>query len=429
MFSASWEPWADFWYNPASHGYGTKSGQNVSAMRAMQCTAVFACVRMLAEDMGKLPLNVYEVSKTDPRVKNKVVDHDLYQILHSEPNPNQTAFEWTEMGMGHTALRGRAYSFIEIDFAGKIIALWPLHPDRVITKLRDDGSIYYEFRDKNSKLEVFPAEKILHFKGLSDDGLEGMGPLQLARETFGATLAADEYSHLFFKNDARPPGILSTDQKLGGGNAEKAKTEREQIKNDWAAATTGENKHKLPVTDQGLKWTTIGIAPEDAQLLETRNFNVSDIARIFRVPQHKIGQLEKATFSNIEQQALEYVQDAILPWAVRREQAINRRLFNPEDKGRYYVKYNLAALLRGDLLSRYTAFGMGRNAGFLSANDCREMEDMNPIPNGDFYLQPVNYIEAGKEPPAPAPVTVKPTNNSAFPELVGHRNGNSHARS
>lgn len=400
-FSASWQDLDNpaLWFDSLA-GPQTASGIRVSPALAMQVSAVYACVKVLSESIASLPLCVYERSTSDPRKVSKVSDHPAYALLHDEPNPRQTSYEFNETSMSHAALRGNGYALISWDIGGQLQSLDNLHPDRVKVRANADGAPVYELKTDSGETLTYPATRILHFKALSDDGLIGMGPLQLARETIGQAFAADDYARRFFSNDVRPSGILTTDNKIGN-TPEQGRALKEEMRQALVAAQTGSNRNKPMIMDQGLKFQPVSLTPEDAQLLETRNFHVEDIARIFRVPQHMIGKLDRSTNNNIEHQGIEFWTNTIMPWTVRREKEFNRKLFTEQERERYFVKYNMAALLRGDIKSRFDAYAVARNWGWLSVNDIRELEDLNPIDKGDIYLQPLNMVEAGT-PPAPA---------------------------
>ncbi len=389
-FGVSYGPADDFWYSTPGQT-ATFAGVPVTAETAMRTSAVYACVRVLAETIASLPLHVYERSDTGARQKRRATAHPLTPILHHRPNPNQTSFELREMLMGHCSLRGNAYTYIDIDRAGRIAALWPMHPAAVTPRYDANDQVVYDYRPLGKSMVTYQASRVMHWRGLSDDGLTGLGPLQLARDQISASRAADEYSGRFFANDGTPQGILRTDGKLGR-TVEEYKKYRDAVKADWKESNTGKNRHTVPVLDQNLQWQSVGVDPESAQMLETRNFNVSDIARIFRVPPHKIGQLDKATFSNIEHQAIEFVMDTIRPWCVRLEQAMARALLTEDEQDRYFIEFNLEGLLRGDIKSRYEAYKIAWMLGWFNADEIRDLENANPMPGGlgQHYWAPVN---------------------------------------
>lgn len=371
---------------------GTKSatGVNVTPDRALQASAVYACVRVLAETIASLPLHVY---KRLDRGKEKAVDHYLYSILHDAPNPEMTSFEFRETMMGHLCLRGNAYAEKVYDRAGRIKELWPLNPDRVtVTRDKTTKQLVYTVTipDEARKAEL-GSDRILHIRGLSGDGIIGYSPVRLARESIGLSLATEEYGARFFGNGSRPGGVLEHPGKLG--------TEaRKNLKTSWEEMHKGlEQSHRIAILEEGLKWHQIGIAPEEAQFLETRKFQLNDIARIFRVPPHLIGDLERSTFSNIEHSSIDFVVHTIRPWLVRWEQALKLRLIREREGDQiYFAEFLVDGLLRGDVQSRYNAYAVGRQNGWLSADDIRELENMNPLPGeqGKTYLLPLNMVPA-----------------------------------
>lgn len=371
---------------------GTKSatGLNVTPDRALQASAVYACVRVLAETIASLPLHVY---KRLARGKEKATDHYLYPILHDAPNPEMTSFEFRETMMGHLCLRGNAYAEKVYDRAGRIKELWPLNPDRV-TVARDKATkqlIYtVTIPDEARKVEL-GSDRILHIRGLSGDGIIGYSPIKLARESIGLSLATEEYGARFFGNGSRPGGVLEHPGKLGA-------EARKNLKKSWEDMHQGlEQSHRIAILEEGLKWHQIGIVPEEAQFLETRKFQLNDIARIFRVPPHLIGDLERSTFSNIEHSSIDFVVHTIRPWLVRWEQALKLRLLREREGDQiYFAEFLVDGLLRGDVQSRYNAYAVGRQNGWLSADDIRELENMNPLPGeqGKTYLLPLNMVPA-----------------------------------
>ncbi len=369
---------------------GTKSatGVNVTPDRALQASAVYACVRVLAETIASLPLHVY---KRLARGKEKATDHYLYPILHDAPNPEMTSFEFRETMMGHLCLRGNAYAEKVIDRAGRVKELWPLNPDRVTVE-RDKATKQLVYTvtipDEARKVEL-GSDRILHIRGLSGDGIIGYSPIKLARESIGLSLATEEYGARFFGNGSRPGGVLEHPGKLGA-------EARKNLKKSWEDMHQGlEQSHRIAILEEGLKWHQIGIAPEEAQYLETRQHQTTDIARIFRVPPHMIGDLTRSTNNNIEHQGIEFAVYTMTPWCVRFEQGFRQRLFDVDDTN-YFAEFLINGLLRGDINSRYNAYAIGRQWGWLSADDIRELENQNPLPDGQgkTYLLPLNMVPA-----------------------------------
>jgi HK97 family phage portal protein len=411
-FSVNWSPADDFWYSIP--GTKTVAGADVSAWSAMQVSAVYACVRVRAETIASVPWHLYRRQAGGGRNKTVAVDHPLYSVIHDAPNPEQTAFEWREMMVGHLSLRGNAFSYIERDIYGWPVALWPIHPESIRPRRLDSGEVIYDATMQGGQSRTLRAWDVLHLRGLSDDGLNGLGPLQLAVQTIGASIAADEYAARFWANDGTPPGVLTTSNQIGK-SAEESRQMKEAIRQKWKESMTGTNRHMIPVLDMDLKWQSVGVDPETAQALETRNFQVSDIARVFRVPPHKIGQLDKATFSNIEHQSIEFVTDTIRPEVVRIEQAMNRALLLDGDRLDFFIEANLEGLLRGDIKSRYEAYKIGLSYGWLSPDEIRSFETMNPQPDGmgahywmPTNMAPVRMILDGEVPTGGTPIDGRP---------------------
>lgn len=371
-------------------GWTTATGVNVTPDKSLEVTAVFACVRILAETVASLPLPIYR--RLPNGGKARAPEHYLYPLLHDQPNPEMTSFTLRETMMGHVATWGNAYAEIEFNQAGGINALWPLRPDRMQVK-RENGRLQYLYRlpDKvGGQTATLDMEQVLHLRGLGGNGIIGYSPVQLARQAVGLAMAAEEFGARFFGNDARPGVVL----KHPGHLSDEA---HGRLAKSWETRHGGlEKSHRVAILEEGLDIKEIGLPPGDAQFLETRRFQISEIARIFRVPPHMIGDLERATFSNIEQQSLEFVIYTIWPWLVRWEQEIKRSLFTPAESLMYFAEFLVEGLLRGDIQSRYQAYATGRQWGWMSANDVRRLENMNPIEGGDTYLVPLNMIPAGQ---------------------------------
>ena len=366
-----------------SLGMMANSGVSVTDDRALMYSAVFACVRILSESVASLPFIVYERTGGG---KRRAHEHPLYRLLHDEPNSEMSAVEFRECMPGNASLRGNA--FAKIDWKnGWPVALWPLNPARMHVR-REGLSLTYRYHPERGGTMEFEREEILHIKGPSPDGLMGWSPLRIAREAIGLGVAAEEYGARLFSNDARPGGVLQCPEEL----SDKA---YQRLDETWNSRHGGlENAHKTALLEFGTEWKQIGIAPEDAQFLETRRFQVVEIARIFRIPPHMLADLERATFANIEHLGLEFVMHSLRPWLVRWEQGVNRVLFTASEKKTFYAEHLVDGLLRGDIKSRYEAYAVGRQNGWLSANDIRELENMNPVDGGDVYLVPLNMIPA-----------------------------------
>ncbi len=365
----------------------TTSGKPVNETTAMQTTAVYACVRILSEAVASLPVHVYRYREDGG--KEKVIDHPLYQVLHDEPNPEMTSFVFRETLMSHLLIWGNAYAQIIRDGAGRVLSLYPLLPNKVDVQRDVKGEIYYVYSrssEENPNFKeygniILKKEDVLHIPGLGFDGLIGYSPIAMAKNAVGMTLACEEYGASFFANGANPGGVLEHPGVL---------KDPAKVRESWNAVYRGSNNaHKIAVLEEGMKYQQIGIPPEEAQFLETRKFQINEIARLYRIPPHMIGDLEKASFSNIEQQSLEFVKYTLDPWVIRWEQSLQKALLLPGEKGKYFIKLNVDGLLRGDYQSRMQGYSIGRQNGWYSTNDIREMEDLNPLSDeegGNLYL-------------------------------------------
>ena len=371
---------------------GTTAGKTVTERSAMQMTAVYSCVRILSEAVAGLPLHMYKY--TSDGGKEKAVEHPLYRLLHDEPNPEMSSFVFRETLMTHLLLWGNAYAQIIRNGKGEVIGLYPLMPNKMTVDRDTSGKLYYSYQrsneeaiqSKGSKVILKPSD-VLHIPGLGFDGLVGYSPIAMAKNAIGMAIACEEYGAKFFSNGAAPGGVLEHPGTI---------KDPQRIRDSWQSTFGGSgNANKIAVLEEGMKFTPIGIAPEQAQFLETRKFQIDEIARIFRVPPHMVGDLDKSSFSNIEQQSLEFVKYTLDPWVVRWEQSIARSLLTPEEKKTYFAKFNLDGLLRGDYQSRMQGYAIGRQNGWMSANDIRELENLDRIPaeeGGDLYLVNGNML-------------------------------------
>ena len=367
---------------------GSSSGKAVTERSAMQMTAVYSCVRILAEAIAGLPLHLYK--HTENGGKEKAIDHPLYLLLHDEPNPEMSSFVFRETLMTHLLLWGNAYAQIIRNGKGEVVALYPLMPNKMSVDRDEKGHLYYSYvrsQDEAPTMKgstvILRPEDVLHVPGLGFDGLVGYSPIAMAKNAIGLAIATEEYGAKWFANGAAPSGVLEHPGTI---------KDPSRVREAWQSQFGGSsNSGKIAVLEEGMKYTPITISPEQAQFLETRKFQINEIARIFRVPPHMVGDLEKSSFSNIEQQSLEFVKYTLDPWVVRWEQSIMRRLLSPEEKRTYYVKFNLEGLLRGDYQSRMNGYAIGRQNGWMSANDIRELENLDRIPAEEgCYLYLIN---------------------------------------
>ena len=365
---------------------GSTSGKAVTERSAMQMTAVYSCVRILAEAIAGLPLHLYTYKEDGG--KEKAIGHPLYLLLHDEPNPEMSSFVFRETLMTHLLLWGNAYAQIIRNGKGEVVALYPLMPNRMTVDRDSSGQLFYSYQMNNSDAPTMKAgtvilkpSDVLHIPGLGFDGLVGYSPIAMAKNAIGLAIATEEYGAKFFANGATPGGLLEYPGTV---------KDPDRVRESWNKGFSGsQNAGKVAILEEGMKYTPISIAPEQAQFLETRKFQINEIARIFRVPPHMVGDLEKSSFSNIEQQSLEFVKYTLQPWLVRWEQSLHRSLFTEEEKKTYFFKFNVEGLLRGDYQSRMQGYATARQNGWLSANDIRELEDLDKIPadlGGDMYL-------------------------------------------
>ena len=352
----------------------------------MQMTAVYSCVRILAEAVAGLPLHLYKY--TDDGGKEKAINHPLYRLLHDEPNPEMSSFVFRETLMTHLLLWGNAYAQVIRNGKNEVIALYPLMPNKMTVDRDSNGQLYYSYyrgsdeaiRDTQNTVILKPSD-VLHIPGLGFDGLVGYSPIAMAKNAIGMAIACEEFGAKFFANGAAPSGVLEHPGTI---------KDPSRVRDAWQSQFGGSsNSGKVAVLEEGMKYTPISISPEQAQFLETRKFQINEIARIFRVPPHMVGDLEKSSFSNIEQQSLEFVKYTLDPWVIRWEQSIQRALLSHDEKAVYFAKFNLEGLLRGDYQSRMNGYAIGRQNGWMSANDIRELENLDRIPaeeGGDLYL-------------------------------------------
>lgn len=360
------------------------SGVVVTPHSSLQTAAVYACIRILAETVASLPLPIYQ--RLPDGGKRRAVDHPLYTILHDQPNGEMSSFEFREVLMAHLLLWGNAYAEIERTQGGRVAGLWPLRPDRMQV-VRVDGDLGYAYRQNEKEAPVgLAAANVLHLRGLGGDGIVGYSPIELMRRPIGLAMATEKFGSKFYSNSARP-GLILTHPGVLGDEAYN------NLLSSWETRHQGlDNAHRIAILEEGMSVEQVGIPPQDAQYLETRKFQVTEIARMYRVPPHMLADLERATFSNIEHQSLEFVMHSVRPWLVRWEQGMQRQLLMGDQ--RYFAEFLVDGLLRGDIASRYQAYATGRQNGWLSANDVRRLENMNPIDGGDTYLVPLNMVPA-----------------------------------
>lgn len=375
---------------------GSSAGKNVNERSAMQMTAVYSCVRILAEAVAGLPLHLYRYKEDGG--KERAIDVNLYHLLHDEPNKEMSSFIFRETLMTHLLLWGNAYAQIIRNGKGEVVALYPLMPNKMQVDRDENGELYYIYTRSSEEAKTMEGatvyltpRDVLHIPGLGFDGLVGYSPIAMAKNAIGLAIATEEYGAKFFANGAAPSGVLEHPGTI---------KDPSRLRENWNSTFGGSaNSGKVAVLEEGMKYTPISISPEQAQFLETRKFQIDEIARIFRVPPHMVGDLEKSSFSNIEQQSLEFVKYTLDPWVIRWEQSLSRSLLNEDEKRKYFFKFNLEGLLRGDYESRMRGYATARQNGWMSANDIRELENLDKIPaedGGDLYLINGNMLPLNK---------------------------------
>lgn len=391
-----------------SFGFGSSvSGKSVTASTAIQMSTVYACVRVIAETIASLPIHVYEHTDAGNR---KATEHPLYRLLHDEPNLEMTSFVLRETMMAHLLLWGNSYCQIIRTGRDQVVSLHPLQPDQMTVDRDTKGNLTYTYTDSNGKQFLMKPEDVLHIPGLGFDGIIGYSPIAIEKNAVGLGIAAEEFGAKFFSNGARPSGVLTHPNTVKDPSALRA---------SWNSAYGGSsNASRVAVLEEGMTFTPLSMPNNEAQFIETRRFQVEEICRIYRVPPHMVADLSRATFSNIEHSSIDFAIHTIRPWLVRMEQAMNRALIPETEKGRFYVQINLDGLMRGDYKSRMEGYAIARQNGWLSANDIRDLENLNPISDeegGNAYLINGNMIPislAGSSlvnaPAAPDPAPAAP---------------------
>lgn len=361
------------------------SGKSVDTTTALQISAVFACIKILAESVACLPLHVYQ---TDGKGnKTLATEHPLYYLLHDSPNDEMTAYSFKENIMLHLLTNGNSYSQI-LYKGGKVAGLYPLQSDRMTVKRQDNGELIYSYRPTTGENEhmkspaeiVFRRKDMLHIPAMGIDGLNGYSPIAMARNAIGVAIACEEFGAKFFQNGARPSGILKVPHVL---------KDPQKLSESWQTAYGGDNSGKTAVLEEGVEYQQLSVNQNDAQFLETRKFQIAEIARIFRVPLHMLNELDRATFSNITQQSLEFITYTLTPYLVRLEQSFNKTLFSETERGQYFVKFSVEGFLRGDYETRMRGYSQALQSGILSVNEVRGLEDLNALTTkegGDYHL-------------------------------------------
>lgn len=364
----------------AGLSYDTYAGRCISPQLSMQLTSVFGCVRVLAESVGMLPCGLFEQLE---RGSQRAVKTPLNRLLSVKPNGYMTSQEFWELLVASLCLRGNFYAY-KVMALGEVVELLPLDPGSVVPRLGAHWEPEYQVTFPDGTCDTLTQHEIWHVRIFTLDGLKGISPIAYARQAIGLGMATEEHGARLFGNGAVTSGVLQTEQTLSDEAFNR-------LKNDFEARHQGlENAHKPMILEMGLKWSQISLSAEDAQFLETRKFQLEEICRIFRVPMHLVQNTDRATFNNIENLGIGFINYSLVPYLTRIEQRINVGLVKPAEQGRFYAKFNAGALLRGDMKSRFEAYATGINWGIYSPNECRELEELNPRAGGDIYLTPMN---------------------------------------
>jgi HK97 family phage portal protein len=372
-------------------GYTSMAGVGVSEMGSLRNMAVFACVGIISQSLASIPLVVYERAE---RGRRRAIEHPLYSVMHDQGNGEMTAFELRETRLAHCALWGNAYAEIEYDDQLNVVGLWPLAPDRVgIERDRHTGQLMYTYMLNSGQGYVLPAWRVQHLRYMMIDGVTGISPIRQAMNAIGLAQATEEFGSNYFRNGSRPSIILKVPQKL-------SKEAYERLRSSFAEKWSGlSNSHRVNILEEGITPETIGIPPEEAQFLATRQFQTAEIARLYRVPLDMLADAGSATYASVEQHAINLRVYTLLNWARRDEQALMRDLLTPEERQRFYIEYLLDGLERADIGTRSQALNTMRQGGAITANEWRERENLEPLDGGDELLQPLNMapVDAGSD--------------------------------
>lgn len=366
-------------------GYGgSSSGERVSPSTAMQCSTVYACVGLIAETVAMLPLKVYRRRKGG-RGRDEARDHWLWLLLSDNPNSWMTSYELREWISIHLALRGNAYCYKVQDRSGRVVELLPLHPDYVKVEQAPDFRLTYHITHPDGRCDAVGQDHIWHVRYRSLDGYQGVSPISYHRETIGLAIAATKHGARTLRNGARPGGVLTVPGALTPEQIDRLRT-------SWAAYHGGERSGGTAILEAGTDFKPLSVSNEDLQYLQTREYQVEDIARIYRVPLHMIQCTGKSTSwgSGIEAMGIGYTTYTLTPWLRRLESTIKRDLIPAKEQGSIYAEFEINGLLRGDIKSRYEAYSILLDRGVICPNEVRDLENLNPREGGDEYLTPLN---------------------------------------
>jgi HK97 family phage portal protein len=390
-----------YWLQKLMGGGPTKSGVPMDEQKALTLSAFWDGVNIISGAVGMLPFFVFQ---RDGDSRHRAPAHPVNRIIHERANPYMDALTFRQTLQGHLLGWGNAYAEIERDGAGRPLNLWPLPPNIVTPTVEgpDDKPeqrrlVYKVILGGKPKTVLY--ENMFHLKGLSPDGLKGYSVVQVARESLGMAKATEDYGAVFFKNNATPPAVLEHPAKLSD-------TSEAHLRKSWEDTHKGvENQHKIAILEEGMKLHVLGLPPQDAQFLDSRQFSVVEVARWLNIPPHMLKSLERSTFNNIEQQAIEFIVWTLMPWLTRWQNETNVKLFGAVGRRKFFSEFVTAALLRGDIKSRYDAYRVAINSGWLNRNTVRGFENLNRVDGLDGYWQPVNVVSVGEDGQAQIPTS------------------------
>jgi HK97 family phage portal protein len=369
----------------------TEAGVGITEGSALSIAAVWQAVRIISETVASLPLILY---RRDGSGRNRASEHSLYFLLHDEPNPETPALVWRETILAHALTWGNGYAEIQRDFMGNPIALWIMTPDTIEPVRDEEDRLVYRQRRTDGGHTVIPARDVFHLRGLCWDGLKGYSVVKTARDSLGLTMATERFGARWFGSGSRPSGVLEHPGRL----SDDART---RLRDDWERMHSGVgNSSRVAILEEGLKFEALSVPPEDAQFLGTRQFQLGEVARWFNLPPSKLRDPQASSYSSLEQENLQFVGETLRPWLIRFEQEVACKLLRPDERRTHYAEFLVEGLLRADQSARYQAYAVGRNWGWLSVNEIRARENLDPIPGGDEYLQPLNMQALGTDPTA-----------------------------
>lgn len=386
------QPGNGVWSVFGSVGGKVNSGQVVNGDTAMKVSTVLACIRVITEDLGKLPLVTYRRKDGDSREKAR--NHGLYRLLRRKPNKFQTAYIFKAFMQSQVLRKGNAYAVIFRNGSGEPEEIVPTPSDRVTVLEADEGELFYRIRDKAGREVIAPADDVIHLKNpLSNDGKVGLSMISLLAETIGMSMAAEKYGASFFGNGARPGGYLSFKDKL-------SREAKEAVRQDWTRIHSGTDKaHTIAILTEGAEFKSTGDSHDDMQFLETRTFQAYQICGVFRVAPHLVGVMDKATFTNIEHQGQQHANTALLPWAVMWEEELFEKLLFDDERDDMYIEFNFDSVVRADFKTRMEGYKTAIGNSIMSPNEARKKENLPSVTHGEDLYMPLNMAKLGSEQP------------------------------